>query len=158
MSTKARKRLIQDFKKLERDPPTGVNAAPNPSDLMQWTAVIFGPGETPWDGGVFGLTLEFSEDYPNTAPLVRFSSRMFHPNIYNDGRICLDILQNKWSPIYDVSAVLTSIQSLLSDPNPDSPANTEAARVFSEKKLEYNERVREVVEESLIKAAMECSK
>jgi ubiquitin-conjugating enzyme E2 A len=43
---------------------------------------------------------------------------MFHPNIYNNGELCLDILQNRWSPTYDVAAILTSVQSLLNDPNP----------------------------------------
>ena len=52
--------------------------------------------------------------------------------LFQDGQICLDILQNQWSPIYDISAILTSIQSLLSDPNPASPANSEASRLFSE--------------------------
>lgn len=51
----------------------------------------------------------------------------FHPNIYNNGQICLDILQNQWSPIYDICAILTSIQSLLCDPNPASPANSEVS-------------------------------
>ncbi len=55
---------------------------------------------------------------------------MFHPNIYNDGRICLDILQNQWSPVYDVWAILTSIRSLLADPNPASPANNTAAKMY----------------------------
>ncbi|MBA0621142.1 hypothetical protein Godav_006791 [Gossypium davidsonii] len=91
--------------------------------------------------GTFKLTLQFTEDYPNKPPTVRFVSRMFHPNIYADGSICLDILQNQWSPIYDVAAILTSIQSLLCDPNPNSPANSEAARMFSENKREYNRRV-----------------
>uniref|UniRef100_A0A452Y5B5 UBC core domain-containing protein n=1 Tax=Aegilops tauschii subsp. strangulata TaxID=200361 RepID=A0A452Y5B5_AEGTS len=68
--------------------------------------------------------------------------------VYADGSICLDILQNQWSPIYDVAAILTSIQSLLCDPNPNSPANSEAARLFSENKREYNRKVREVVEQS----------
>ncbi|KAF2587800.1 hypothetical protein F2Q70_00040081 [Brassica cretica] len=66
---------------------------------------------------------------------------MFHPNIYADGSICLDILQNQWSPIYDVAAILTSIQSLLCDPNPNSPANSEAARMYSESKLYADGRV-----------------
>ncbi|MBA0730584.1 hypothetical protein Golax_023423 [Gossypium laxum] len=118
--------------------------------------------------GTFKLTLQFTEDYPNKPPTVRFISRMFHPNsklqlccfnssfslkylrylVYADGSICLDILQNQWSPIYDVAAILTSIQSLLCDPNPNSPANSEAARMFSENKREYNRRVREIVEQS----------
>lgn len=66
--------------------------------------------------------------------------------MYADGGICLDILQNRWSPIYDVSAILTSIQSLLSDANPNSPANSEAARLYVEDRREYNRRVKEVVE------------
>jgi ubiquitin-conjugating enzyme E2 A len=58
----------------------------------------------------------------------------------------LDILQNQWSPIYDIAAILTSIQSLLSDPNPNSPANSEAAKLYVENKREYSRRVTEVVE------------
>ena len=79
---------------------------------------------------------------------MRFTTRIFHPNIYNDGQICLDILQNQWSPIYDISAILTSIQSLLSDPNPASPANSEASRLYSENRREYNRHVAQIVEES----------
>ncbi|GMH16849.1 hypothetical protein Nepgr_018690 [Nepenthes gracilis] len=148
MSTPARKRLMRDFKRLQQDPPAGISGAPQDNNIMLWNAVIFGPDDTPWDGGTFKLTLQFSEDYPNKPPTVRFVSRMFHPNIYADGSICLDILQNQWSPIYDVAAILTSIQSLLCDPNPNSPANSEAARLFSENKREYNRRVREIVEQS----------
>ncbi|XP_013692280.2 ubiquitin-conjugating enzyme E2 2 isoform X1 [Brassica napus] len=148
MSTPARKRLMRDFKRLQQDPPAGISGAPQDNNIMLWNAVIFGPDDTPWDGGTFKLSLQFSEDYPNKPPTVRFVSRMFHPNIYADGSICLDILQNQWSPIYDVAAILTSIQSLLCDPNPNSPANSEAARMFSESKREYNRRVREVVEQS----------
>ncbi|KAJ6808374.1 uncharacterized protein M6B38_166700 [Iris pallida] len=110
MSTSARKRLMRDFKRLQQDPPAGISGAPHDNNIMLWNAVIFGPDDTPWDGGTFKLTLQFSEDYPNKPPTVRFVSRMFHPNIYADGSICLDILQNQWSPIYDVAAILTSIQ------------------------------------------------
>ena len=68
------------------------------------------PDDTPWEGGVFQLTLTFTEDYPNKPPSVKFTTKMFHPNVYSDGKICLDILQNQWSPIYDIAAILTSIQ------------------------------------------------
>lgn len=50
--------------------------------------------------------------------------------------------------MYDVAAVLTSIQSLLSDPNPSSPANPKAARIFVEDKAAYAQLVLQCVEES----------
>ncbi|CEM11636.1 unnamed protein product [Vitrella brassicaformis CCMP3155] len=148
MATYARRRLIRDFKKISNDPPHGVSGAPLDGDIMHWHAVIFGPEDTPWEGGTFQLDFKFTEDYPNKPPTVMFSTKMFHPNVYADGQICLDILQNQWSPIYDVSAILTSIQSLLSDPNPNSPANVEAAQLFSENRREYNRRVAKCVEGS----------
>lgn len=152
MSTQCRRRLMRDLKKLRSEQIPGISAAPT-EDLMVWQAVIFGPEDTPWEGGTFKLTLEFSEEFPYKAPTVRFTTKMFHPNstlylVYNDGTICLDILQNQWSPIYDIQAILTSIQSLLCDPNPNSPANSEAARLFVENKRNYVRRVREVVENS----------
>ena len=106
------------------------------------------PEETAWEDGTFKLSLEFTEEYPNKAPVVKFITKMFHPNIYADGSICLDILQNQWSPIYDISAILTSIQSLLSDPNPASPANPEAANLFEKKRAQYDCKVRECIEAS----------
>lgn len=92
--------------------------------------------------------MEFSEEYPNKAPKVKFLTKMFHPNIYNDGSICLDILQAMWSPVYDVSSILTSIQSLLTDPNVNSPANNEAAKMYVDNYQEYVVRVKKVVEAS----------
>merc|ERR1712036_98041 len=96
----------------------------------------------------FKLTMSFTEEYPNKPPTVRFVSKMFHPNVYADGGICLDILQNRWSPTYDVAAILTSIQSLLNDPNTSSPANVEASNLYKENRKEYSKRVRETVEKS----------
>mmetsp|Transcript_16801 Transcript_16801/g.27231 ORF Transcript_16801/g.27231 Transcript_16801/m.27231 type:complete len:189 (+) Transcript_16801:196-762(+) len=152
MSTAARRRLMRDFRRLQSDPPSGISGAPMDNNIMVWQAVIFGPDETPWEGGTFNLVLEFTEEYPNKPPKVRFVTKMFHPNIYNDGGICLDILQNNWSPIYDIAAILTSIQSLLCDPNPNSPANSEAAGLFQSNKREYDRRVRQVVEQSWVEA------
>lgn len=73
-------------------------------------AVIIGPADTPFEDGTFRLVMHFEEQYPNKPPSVKFISEMFHPNVYATGELCLDILQNRWSPTYDVAAVLTSIQ------------------------------------------------
>ncbi len=65
-----------------------------------------------------------------TAPKVVFCTKIYHPNIGkifididNLGRICLDILKKNWSPALQIKSVLLSIQSLLSEPNPDDPLN-----------------------------------
>ena len=42
MSTNARRRLMRDFKRMQNDPPEGVNGAPQDNDIMKWHAVIFG--------------------------------------------------------------------------------------------------------------------
>uniref|UniRef100_A0A915P020 UBC core domain-containing protein n=1 Tax=Meloidogyne floridensis TaxID=298350 RepID=A0A915P020_9BILA len=84
---------MRDFKKLQDDPPAGVSGAPTEESIMHWEAVIFGPQDTPFEDGTFKLSLEFSEEYPNKPPQVKFVSKMFHPNVYADGSICLDILQ-----------------------------------------------------------------
>ena len=117
--------------------------------MFVWDAIILGPAGTVWEGGIFRLLLEFSEEYPNKPPKVKFLTKMFHPNIYNDGRLCLDILNTNWSPVYDVSSILTSIQSLLSDPNPNSPANLEAATMLKNDYQGYCERIKQAVQDSL---------
>ena len=68
-------------------------------------------------------------DYPFKAPLVKFETACFHPNVDQYGNICLDILKDKWSAAYSVRTVLLSIQSLLGEPNNDSPLNAYAAKV-----------------------------
>jgi ubiquitin-conjugating enzyme E2 A len=79
-------------------------------DALERNAVIIGPADTPFEDGTFRLVMHFEEQYPNKPPAVKFISQMFHPNVYATGELCLDILQNRWSPTYDVAAVLTSIQ------------------------------------------------
>ncbi|CCJ28278.1 unnamed protein product [Pneumocystis jirovecii] len=126
---------MRDFKRMQQDPPAGVSASPIADNVMN--AVIIGPAETPFEDGTFRLVMQFDEQYPNKPPVVRFLSKMFHPNVYTNGELCLDILQNRWSPTYDVAAILTSIQSLLNDPNNNSPANAEAAQLNKDNKKEY---------------------
>ncbi|EGD79956.1 ubiquitin-conjugating enzyme E2 A [Salpingoeca rosetta] len=150
MTTAARRRLLKDLKNLQRDPPQGILASPNSHNLLLWSAVIFGPPQTPFEDGVFKLTIEFTEEYPSKAPTVKFVNWIFHPNVYASGAICLDILQNRWSSTYNVAGILTSIQSLLDNPNPNSPANNDAATLYVEDTVAYERRVRECVEASWV--------
>ena len=74
-------RLMSDLKTVKQQPPEGVSASPlSEENIYVWGATVFGPDDTSWEGGIFNLTLEFTEDYPNKPPSVKFVTRMFHPN------------------------------------------------------------------------------
>jgi len=149
-TTAAVLRLMSDLNAINHEPPSGCSAGlVNEHDLMSWSATIFGPESGPFEGGVFTLRLNFTDQYPQKPPKVRFLTQMYHPNVYSDGSICLDILQDKWAPIYSVSTILVSIQSLLTDPNPSSPANPEAANLYTNNREEYNRRVRKCAMKSI---------
>jgi len=137
-------RLMTDYKEVKTEPPEGVSASPiNDDNIFVWNATIMGPDDSPWEGGIYSLRMVFTEEYPGKPPReVRFTTEMYHPNIFSDGSLCLDIIQDKWSPTYTVCSLLSSIQSLLTDPNPNSPANPDAARVYQSDRKEYNKRVR----------------
>lgn len=146
----AQLRLQSDLKSISQEPPEGCSASPTSDDnLFVWTATVFGPDDSPWEGGIFCLRITFSEHYPEKPPRVRFTSDMFHPNVYSDGNICLDIIQDQWSPCHSVSTILTSIQSLLTDPNCASPANPEAASLYVQNRTEYNKKVRRCAQRSV---------
>lgn len=81
-------------------------------------------------GGVFRLELFLPEEYPMSAPKVRFLTKIYHPNIDKLGRICLDILKDKWSPALQIRTVLLSVQALLSAPNPDDPLANDVAEHY----------------------------
>merc|ERR1711974_451648 len=96
---------------LGRDPPAQCSAGPVGEDLFHWQATIMGPPDSPYQGGVFFLTIHFPTDYPFKPPKVAFTTRIYHPNINSNGSICLDILRSQWSPALTISKVLLSICS-----------------------------------------------
>mmetsp|Transcript_50563 Transcript_50563/g.127433 ORF Transcript_50563/g.127433 Transcript_50563/m.127433 type:complete len:169 (-) Transcript_50563:48-554(-) len=154
MTSPAHRRLLRDFKKLTADAPEGISAAPIGDDLFRWCAIVLGPVSTPWEGGVWKLDMNFPPEYPEKPPAVRFRSEVFHPNVFKDGQICLDLLRGAgWSPSYDVSAILVAIQSLLADPDthatPEGGANPDAENLFVRDRHQYDARVKALVDKQI---------
>ena len=83
-----------------------------------------------YEGLTYTLSLAFPNDDPFKAPTVKFETPCFHPNVDQFGNICLDILKEKWSAVYNVRTILLSIQSLLGEPNNQSPLNAQAAQLW----------------------------
>jgi ubiquitin-conjugating enzyme E2 C len=98
-------------------PTPGISAFPSDENMTTWTATVAGPSETPYANLTFKLSMEFGGNYPYSPPTVLFKTPIYHPNVDFSGRICLDILKDKWSAGMSVSSVLLSLQSLLGEPN-----------------------------------------
>lgn len=126
------KRLQKELMVLMMSTEKGVSAFPDGENLFKWIGTITGPRDTVYAGLTYKLTLEFPHSYPYSAPIVRFATPCFHPNVDAVGNICLDILKEKWSALYDVRTILLSIQSLLSEPNNESPLNPQAAKLWND--------------------------
>ncbi|KAH7674238.1 Ubiquitin-protein ligase protein [Dioscorea alata] len=139
----ASKRLLKELQHLQRDPPTSCSAEPVGDDLFHWKAAIMGPADSPYAGGVFFVEIHFSPEYPFRPPYVKFQTKVYHPNINSNGNICLDILNEQWSPALTISKVLLSISSLLTDPNPDHPLVPAIARICKNQRALYEETARE---------------
>ena len=99
------------------NPTPGITAFPSSENLTPWTATIDGPAGTPYESLVLKLTFDFPDTYPYNPPTVLFKTPIYHPNVDFSGRICLDILKDKWSAVYNIGTVLLSLQSLLGEPN-----------------------------------------
>ena len=139
----ASKRINKELQDLQKDPPANCSAGPVGDDLFHWQATIMGPPDSPYQGGVFFLNINFPPDYPFKPPKVTFTTKIYHPNVNSNGSICLDILNAQWSPALTTSKVILSICSLLTDPNPDDPLVPEIARVYKTDIAKYNETAKE---------------
>ncbi|KAF7318821.1 Fecal droplet protein [Mycena chlorophos] len=139
----ALKRINKELIDLGRDPPSSCSAGPTGDNMFQWQATIMGPGESPYAGGVFFLSISFPTDYPFKPPKVSFTTKIYHPNINANGSICLDILRDQWSPALTISKVLLSICSMLTDPNPDDPLVPDIAHLYKTDRTRYEATARE---------------
>ena len=137
------KRIANELAEITKSPPCNCCAGANPDNIFEWKASIMGPHDSPYQNGVFNLTINFPKNYPFKPPLVIFSTKVYHPNINSNGNICLDILKDQWSPALTVSKLLISICSLLTDPNPNDPLMAHIADQYKTDRNAYNNTARE---------------
>ncbi|KAF0989606.1 hypothetical protein HZS_7680 [Henneguya salminicola] len=127
---------------LLREKLFGITINLDESNYRLFHVKIDGPVETPYEGGVFEIDLFLPEDYPITPPKVRFLTRIYHPNIDKIGRVCLDILKDKWSPALQINKVILSLQALIGSPNPKDPLDNEIAKHWTENENDAIETAR----------------
>ncbi|XP_043843494.1 ubiquitin-conjugating enzyme E2 C-like [Dromiciops gliroides] len=123
------KKLQQELMTLMMSGDKGISAFPESDNLFKWVGTIHGVAGTVYEDLKYKLSLEFSSGYPYNSSIVKFVIPCYHPNVDTQGNICLDILKDKWSALYDVRTILLSIQRPLGEPNIDSPLKTHATEL-----------------------------
>jgi ubiquitin-protein ligase len=133
------KRVMKEFKEIE----DYINSEPIDNhrfleikmvndNILNLEFIFIGPKESPYEEILSTISIQIPKEYPHKSPNMNFKNKIYHPNIGSSGNICLDILKDQWRPIYTLRTTFMSIISLLSDPNPDSPLNGDAARGYKD--------------------------
>ncbi|EEB15660.1 ubiquitin-conjugating enzyme E2-32 kDa complementing, putative [Pediculus humanus corporis] len=181
-SSSALRALALEYKSLQEEPVEGFRVKlVNDENLFEWEVAIFGPPDTLYQGGYFKLPfklallnmahVKFPSDYPYSPPQLRFLTKVWHPNVYENGDLCISILHppvddpqsgelpcERWNPTQNVRTILLSVISLLNEPNTFSPANVDASVMYRRwreskgKDKEYENIIRKQVSAARLEA------
>ena len=135
------KRLKKEIDRFFKDTAPGTAIIIHPENYRYFLGVIQGPDGSPYENGIFYVEIFITKQYPMKPPRCRFITPISHPNVDVLGRICLDVLKDKWTPALTMARVLLSIQLLLQDPNPDDPLDSSSTMYWR-----YDRRTTEVEE------------
>ncbi len=107
-------RLRKELVKLQKDPPPGVIAEPDESNILKWHYAVRGPPGTAFEGGVYIGKLVFPNEYPMKPPgiMMLTPSGRFKVNT----RLCLsmsDFHPESWNPMWSVATIIQGVQSFM---------------------------------------------
>ena len=155
MNPMTMQRIVNEYQYVTKDKDLiqiGCSFSYNPNNIFIWYVTMLGPDETPYEGGLFRIRIEFPFDYPNHGPEFIFENKIYHLNVnFTDsspdkkGHVCLSSL-NEWrttgrvsgKPNYGVKQALMDIFCLFFNPGIDSPYSQEMANLYKTNVNEFN--------------------
>ncbi len=138
------KRLNREVK-AAKDENHFVEQLEREESIVTYDLRIFGPKDSPFENGVYNIRVKVDlTQYPFSPPNVEFLSKIYHPNI-SGSRICLDVLSDEWSSAMTLFSIVKSLENLLTNPNPDSPLDGQAAEDIYNEDSNYHNRNQELI-------------
>lgn len=140
-------RIQRELDKIHRNPPPGISVTPKNDDIRNLEATILGPENTPYEEGTFYAQVTLPPNYPFAPPSIKFSTRVYHPNIDDQGRICLDLLKlppkGTWNPTMTIEGLLIAVRMLLECPNPTDPLMGDIAQEYIRDRKVFEQNAKE---------------
>ncbi|KAF2726007.1 ubiquitin-conjugating enzyme E2 15 [Polychaeton citri CBS 116435] len=157
--------LGKQYKQMQTDKSIqGISVGLVGENIFEWEVMLMLAEDEQggmYGGGCFRSRLSFPPQYPHMPPTMKFETPIFHPNVYQDGKVCISILHppeddkygyesanERWSPVQTPETILLSVISMLSSPNDESAANIEAGKLWREDRKEFRRKVRKCVRDS----------
>ncbi|KAM0679489.1 Ubiquitin-conjugating enzyme subunit [Glugoides intestinalis] len=171
LTQSAKKRLLKELEMINSEKDLGISAklvqTPAGQELLdEWDLFISGPVDTLYEGFLLHARISFPSQYPYQPPTFKFLSPIFHPNVYENGKVCIsilhtdqeeiidtDIINSTWTPGLNVRTVGLSIVSLLSAPNIYSAANVDASKLYRDEREKYENLVKDLLEKGCKKVS-----
>ena len=137
-------RLMTEMRQIVAGGPRGTDDVyVSENDMSFWLAIMQGPSGSPYEGGAFMLYIHAEGRYPAFAPKARFVTRIKHPNVSLEGRICHSILSRDYTTDTSMTRLLDTVYGMLLQAETSDPVNTTTTLGYHHDQVEFNEEVRE---------------
>ncbi|XP_008834371.1 ubiquitin/ISG15-conjugating enzyme E2 L6 [Nannospalax galili] len=128
----ASKRVAKELEDLLKQPPPYLrHLSSEDANVLVWHALLL-PDQPPYHLKGFSLRIDFPREYPLKPPTLRFTTRIYHPNVDEDGKVCLPLISNvNWKPQTKICQVLEALSVLVNRPNLEEPVRVELADLLT---------------------------
>lgn len=116
---------------------------PEDDDVSKLRVTLVAPPESPYADGVFFLSMTIPAQYPSSPPSIKFETKIYHPNINEDGTICLEQLKKDWDPMFTLKHAIEFIYCLLEHPNWENPLIPAIGAQHAKDPAEFEKTARE---------------
>ena len=100
------------------------------------------PSSSIYNQYAFQIELKLPAEFPFKPPEVRFVTPIYHPNVDEQGKICVDLLNSSetWKPTTPLVDVVKAVVDLIDNPKIDHALNAEIASEYTSNKSEFDKK------------------